>query len=119
MTIESIQPLIDELDDLLDSEKKALVRGDIDSVSRLMSQKEILVETLNAQDDLDRKNLAQLHQKVMRNQTLLNSALEGIRAVATRMSELRRVRSGLETYDEQGRKRHLSTQISAQVEKRA
>ncbi len=119
MTIKSIQPLIDELDDLLDSEKKALVQGDIDRVGRLLPQKEFLIENLNAQSDLDRKSLAHLHQKVMRNQTLLDSALEGIRAVATRMSELKRVRSGLETYDEQGRKRRFGAQNSAQVEKRA
>ena len=119
MKVEEIQSLIDELDELLDSEKKALVQGDMDQVGRLMSQKEYLVENLNAQEDLDRKNLTKLHQKVMRNQTLLDSALEGIRAVATRMSELRRVRSGLETYDEQGRKRHFGDQGSTKVEKRA
>ncbi|MFT4960874.1 MAG: flagellar biosynthesis/type III secretory pathway chaperone [Paracoccaceae bacterium] len=119
MTIDNIQSLIDELDDLLDSEKKALVQGDMERVGRLMSQKEFLIESLNAMDDLDRENLTHLHQKVMRNQTLLDSALEGIRAVATRMSELRRVRSGLETYDEQGRKQHFSTQRTVQVEKRA
>ncbi|MGR3661750.1 MAG: flagellar biosynthesis protein FlgN [Paracoccaceae bacterium] len=119
MTIDSTQPLIDELDDLLDSEKKALVQGDMEQVGRLMSQKEFLIESLNALDDLDRDNLAQLHRKVMRNQTLLDSALEGIRAVATRMSELRRVRSGLETYDEQGRKQRVGIQRAVQVEKRA
>ncbi|MBV1896408.1 MAG: flagellar export chaperone FlgN [Rhodobacteraceae bacterium] len=119
MKSENFQPLIDKLDELLDSEKKALVQGDIDRVGQLMPQKEYLVESLNAQDNLDRKNLARLHQKVMRNQTLLDSALEGIRAVATRMSELRRVRSGLETYDERGRKQHFGDQRSTQVEKRA
>ena len=119
MTIDSIQYLIDELDDLLDSEKAALVKGDMERVSRLVSQKEFLIEGLNSLENLDRENLIHLHQKVMRNQTLLDSALEGIRAVATRMSELRRVRSGLETYDEQGRKQHFSTQRKVQVEKRA
>ncbi|MBV1926146.1 MAG: flagellar biosynthesis protein FlgN [Rhodobacteraceae bacterium] len=119
MKAENIQPLIDELDELLDSEKKALVQGDMERVGRLMSQKEYLVESLNAQDDLDRNNLTKLHQKVMRNQTLLDSALEGIRAVATRMSELRRVRGGLETYDEKGRKQHFVDQRTTQVEKRA
>lgn len=119
MVIETIQPLIDELDDLLESEKKALIQGDVERVGRLMPQKEFLIEKLNAQDELDRKNLVHLQQKVMRNQTLLDSALEGIRAVATRMSELGRVRSGLDTYDEQGRKRRFGMQNSAKVEKRA
>lgn len=119
MTNESVQALIDELDELLDSEKKALVHGDIDGVNRLVSQKEYLIESLNAQDGLDRMNMSQLHQKVTRNQALLDSALEGIRAVATRMSELRRVRGGLETYDKRGRKRHFGIPNSVQVEKRA
>ena len=119
MNIEEIQALINELDDLLDSEKQALVQGDMDRVGRLMSQKEYLVENLNAEEGLDRNNLATLHQKVMRNQTLLDIALEGIRAVATRMSELRRVPSGLDTYDEQGCKHNFRDQGSTKVEKRA
>ena len=119
MTIDFAQPLIDELDELLDSEKRALVKGDLEQVGRLMSQKELLIESLNALEKLDRGNLTQLHQKVMRNQTLLDSALEGIRAVATRMSELRRVRSGLETYDEQGRNQRVGIQRTVKVEKRA
>ncbi|MGR3662203.1 MAG: flagellar biosynthesis protein FlgN [Paracoccaceae bacterium] len=119
MKIDSIQPLIDQLDDLLDSEKKALVEGNMERVGRLMSQKEFLIESLNALEDVDRENLTQLHRKVMRNQTLLDSALEGIRAVATRMSELRRVRNGFETYDEQGRKQRVGIQRTTKVEKRA
>ena len=119
MTIDNAQTLMDELDDLLDAERRALVGGDMDAVGRLLSQKEHLIEGLNKIHDLDSGNLSQLHLKVTRNQALLNSALEGIRAVATRMAELRRVRSGLETYDSHGRKQHFTIIRAAQVEKRA
>lgn len=119
MNNDNAQTLIDELDDLLDVEKKALIAGDMEKIGRLLPQKEVLFESLNAQNNLGKENLSLLQQKVMRNQTLLDSALEGIRAVATRMAELRRVRSGLETYDERGRKLHITIQKNLQVEKRA
>jgi len=119
MTSDNAQNLIDELDDLLNIERQALVGGDIEGISRLVSQKEFLIESLNAIGDLDRENLSELHQKVTRNQTLLNSALEGIRAVATRMTELRRVRNGLATYDRKGQKNQFDISRAKQVEKRA
>ena len=50
---------------------------------------------------------------------LLDTALEGIRAVADRVSALRRVRDTLETYDQTGRKTTFESMHKGRVEKRA
>lgn len=107
------------LDDLLDRERTALVNGELDHLGRMSHEKERLVTRINAAPDLRREALEPVHRKVIRNQALLNSALEGIRAVADRMAELRRVRQGLETYDRTGRRQRFSALQGSQLEKRS
>jgi len=119
MTHQSAQDLINELDTLLDRERQALIDGDLELLGRMLTQKQDLIEKINALDTLERERLVHVHDKVTRNQELLNSAMEGIRAVASRMADLRRVRQGLETYDQSGRKTRVETQNSPSVEKRA
>jgi hypothetical protein len=119
MTHQNPQDMIDELDTLLDRERQALVDGDLELLGRMLAQKKGLINKLNTLDKLERKNLAQVHDKVTRNQELLNSAMEGIRAVANRMADLRRVRHSLETYDQSGHKTRFETQGRCNVEKRA
>lgn len=119
MTQQSAQDLIDELDTLLDRERQALVDGDLDLLGRMLAQKQDLIDNINALEPLGQDRLTGVHTKVTRNQELLNSAMEGIRAVANRMADLRRVRQGLETYDQDGRKTRFETQNRPSVEKRA
>lgn len=119
MTDETHQGLIDALDDLLDREREALLGGKLEQIGDLTSTKEDLIDSINALQPDERLILEMVHQKMTRNQALLNSALDGIRAVANRMADLRRVRSGLETYDRRGNKQTFGTQTSTNVEKRA
>jgi len=119
MTLHDPQTLIDELDTLLDRERQALIDGDLETSSRMLAQKQDLIDNLNAMDTLERDRLVHVHNKVTRNQELLNAPMEGIRAVANRMADLRRVRHGLETYDQSGRKTRFETQTKPTVEKRA
>jgi flagellar biosynthesis/type III secretory pathway chaperone len=119
MTDETPHALIDALDKLLETEREALVCGDLDQISSLMEAKESLIQRINALQTIENGSLTNLHEKVTRNQALLGSALEGIRAVANRMADLRRVRSGLETYDQNGRKTNFGLQSATKVEKRA
>ncbi|MCF6233679.1 MAG: flagellar biosynthesis protein FlgN [Rhodobacteraceae bacterium] len=119
MTLRNAQTLIDDLDTLLDQERLALVRGDLEMLGRMLAQKQELIDNINATDSLERAHLSEVHDKVTRNQELLNSAMEGIRAVASRMADLRRVRQGLETYDQSGQKTRFETQTQPSVEKRA
>ncbi|MEY8842375.1 flagellar export chaperone FlgN [Cribrihabitans sp. XS_ASV171] len=107
------------LDALLEREREALVAGRLDGLDRLLTEKEALIERINAMGTLARVQIEALERKVTRNRDLLDSAREGIRAVADRMAELRRVRRGLETYDRAGNKQRHPVRGSAQLEKRA
>ncbi|WP_174214183.1 flagellar export chaperone FlgN [Pseudophaeobacter sp. EL27] len=113
------QSLIDELDEILDQERSALVRGELDKIEALLARKEPLIAQLNTIDSLERAALSQVQTKVSRNQELLNSAMEGIRGVATRMAELRRVKKGLDVYDRAGRKARYGTTMGQRLEKRS
>jgi len=119
MSHQNAQYLIDELDTLLDQERQALIEGDLDMLGRMLAQKQNLIGEINRMDSLERSRLAHVHDKVTRNQDLLNSAMEGIQAVAKRMADLRKVRQGLETYDHKGRKTRFETQSHSSVEKHA
>lgn len=119
MTREDLQHQIDALDSLLDRERQALMGGELELIAGLMTEKEELIQRINAFDPVDHANLVGVHEKVTRNQALLNSAMDGIRAVANRMAELRRVRAGLETYDSRGKKQSYGIQATTKIEKRA
>ncbi|MFD3191733.1 flagellar biosynthesis protein FlgN [Sedimentitalea sp. HM32M-2] len=119
MTNENPQDLIERLDDLLDQERQALIAGDLERIGELMLIKEDLIGKINALEAVEQGRLDTLQEKVTRNQALLTSALDGIRAVANRMADLRRVRAGLETYDRRGQKRIFGTATETSVEKRA
>ena len=84
-----------------------------------MEQKSAIIDRLNSLDDLNAEQLAPVQSKVQRNQALLGGALDGIRAVADRMAEMRRVRQGLETYDRSGQRTSLSAPSRPKVERRA
>lgn len=119
MTHDTLQTEIDELDDLLDAERRALLAGNLDEIARLHHRKEQLIDELNSQASADQENLASLNTKLQRNQVLLNTALDGIRSVARRLAAIRRVTQSLETYDQSGRKRSVETRIDRSLEKRA
>lgn len=119
MSHEASLAVIDELDQLLDRERAALLTGDLDQFARIVALKETLIRQINNLEAGERVDVAEVRSKLTRNQALLNGALEGIRAVADRMADLRRVRQGLETYDKSGRKtRHVTLSVG-QVERRA
>lgn len=119
MTVDTTQALIDRLDDILDRERKALTSGGLDLLADLMVEKDEVIDKITAMESLEHGRLAIVREKVHRNQALLDSALAGIRAVAGRIAELRKVRSSLETYDRAGRKTRFRTQTESSVEKRA
>jgi len=119
MTDDDMRVNLDELDDLLDAERAALMSGNLECLTRMVDRKEALIGTLNQTDQTDLTILKTLDAKVRRNQQLLDGALEGIRSVARRMATLRRIRSSLDTYDASGRKRKAEIGGDSSVEKRA
>lgn len=111
--------LIRTLDGLLDAERRALLSGDLDALSRLYDQKAALIDAINANESIEADALRALRGKLGRNQALLNSALEGIRAVANRLAETRQVRQTLSTYDQSGKRRQIPGARRLTLEKRA
>lgn len=115
-------PLTDHytrLFELLEQERAALVHGELGTLSDLTDEKEDLISQINANPLNEAEQLGQLQVMLSRNQALLNSALEGIRAVADRMAELRKVRQGLETYDQTGQRNWVGVSLTGKLEKRA
>jgi flagellar biosynthesis/type III secretory pathway chaperone len=119
MTTESLQALIEALNTVLDRERTALLDGQLEHLEPLLAEKEHLIGRLNASGSVGESGLGQINAKVTRNQELLRSAMDGIRAVSDRMAELRSVRSGLETYDRKGRKSRVGKVGHPSFERRA
>ena len=119
MTEESHLITIEELEDLLEAEKESLLVGDLAKVGRLVERKETLIENLGNIEQSDVETLEALNEKLKRNQVLMDSALEGIRRVAQRLSALRRVNTALDTYDAQGDRHTIDLSTLTSVEKRA
>ena len=113
------QDIINALDDLLERERQALLNGDLESIARLLEEKEALFDQLNTMSQEQSPDLSVLKGKVQRNQALLDNALKGIRAVAARMSAMRKIRRSLDTYDESGKRTTIEGQKAAKLEKRA
>ena len=119
MDDETFAEVIDALDDLLEMERSALLNGDFDTIARLLERKETLIEKLSLLDAAASQPLEMLSDKIKRNQVLLDQALEGIRTVASRLAELRRIKSSLDTYDASGVRKTIEIAADISVEKRA
>ncbi len=118
MINETEDRIIALLDALLDDERAALLGGDLGRVGTCVPEKERLVQALN--DKMDRRqDLGALQAKMIRNQGLLDGALQGIRSVAARIASYREIRKSMDTYDGQGRKHTIPGEVMRTVHKRA
>lgn len=119
MTERLIEDALADLDDLLETEKEALLSGNLEMIGRLLDRKERLVEKFSMLEDEDARILAGVAGKLRRNQDLLDHALDGIRSVATRLAALRRVKETLDTYDSSGTRKSVKIAQDGSLEKRA
>ncbi|MBR9841785.1 MAG: hypothetical protein GYB25_01375 [Rhodobacteraceae bacterium] len=111
--------IFEALDMLLQREKRALLEGAFEDLIEIGTEKTRLLEALEAISPAERAPLKALHEAAGRNQTLLESALAGIRDVAARMTLLRQVRDSLQTYDAHGQKNEVYLATPGKLEKRA
>lgn len=119
MTSTSPQDLIDTLDDLLDTERQAILDGNLENVADLITHKEALIEQLADIDVIEATHVTAIQTKLSRNHMLLDGALQGIRRAAARLAAVRKVRRSLETYSEDGQKTTIDAQVARQLERRA
>ena len=111
---------LEQLQRILETERTALLNGHLDQLHDLLQEKERLLGSLGSENiSHDNKLLNTLQQKMARNQTLLENSLLGIRAVADRVSSVRKVRESLETYDNNGHRLELTLGQATKLEKRA
>lgn len=110
--------LIEQLEALLERERQMLLSGNLDALPELVDEKETLISAL-ASAEPAAADLEQAQDRMIHNQALLESAMQGIRSVAERMRELRNVRNGLQTYDRTGRRQRISGNYAPKLEKRA
>lgn len=107
------------LSDLLEDERAALLSGDLDRLETLLPQKIELVERLNAGSDDDPSLLADLQSRIVRNQSLLQGAMDGIRSVSEHVNAARAVRATLTVYDGSGRTTQHHSKAPSKLERRA
>ncbi|MEQ9260081.1 MAG: flagellar protein FlgN [Roseovarius sp.] len=119
MTETDTAEIMSALDNLLEAERTALLEGDLDRIAELLDQKSCLIDALVEVPSEPREGFDGLRKKAMRNQQLLEGALEGIRRVAERLAALRRMRHAFDTYDDRGHKRTIQGSVVHKVEKRA
>ena len=119
MTNANDRMIFDRLGKVLEAERKALLSGRLEELAALMEDKESLIDALGRLQSHPGDNLRYLHEKITRNQALLDGALQGIRNVAARLALFRTLRTGMETYDHRGRKRLIQGDAPHDVEKRA
>lgn len=111
--------ITNELDNLLEAERRALLEGDLERTTELLAAKSRLIDSLADVTTEPAGRFKGLREKALRNQQLLEGALEGIRSVADRIAALRRMRHAFDTYDDQGCKRTIQGSVVRRVEKRA
>lgn len=95
---------LEALNDLLDRERAALVRGDVDAIRRLVEHKERAFARLALiePEEADGRQLGRLREKAERNRELLDAMARGIRAAAARLKRLAEPAPALRTYDRGG-----------------
>ena len=106
------------LEILLDSEEDALLTGNFDTVETLLQDKQSLIGILNEDRSNSEEELQSVLNKISRNQALLTSAMEGIRAANARLKDFQRTRDRFETYDRSGQRHSVDTRTAPLLEKK-
>lgn len=110
--------LAQQLEDLLQAERVALLEGDFEKIAELLDQKETLARDLS-DEPITAEDLAPLRDGMRRNQELFDQALAGIRNVAARLGDLQRIRRSMDTYDGYGRRTTIDAPKNNTLERRA
>lgn len=98
MTKTVVTPLLS----LLTMERAALLSADFLTIDRLADEKTSLLVALSGSPPPP-KSLLNIQSKLEQNQTLLASAINGVRAARTRIAALKEVRAGMRVYDQTGK----------------
>lgn len=95
-----VQTAVEALDDLLDFERRQILDGKYDTLSRTSHKKLMLVTRLNHENDT--ATLDRVRKKAARNQELLGAAARGIEAAKLRLRQMSEPGQTLRTYGANG-----------------
>jgi flagellar biosynthesis/type III secretory pathway chaperone len=95
---------LSDLQTVILTERTALLTGDLEQLGALANRKEHLIGRINVHPPATSARIEQIREALLRNQTLLRQAMNGVRSISERLLDLRRVRNSLGTYDSRGNK---------------
>ncbi len=117
MALFNMPTALDNLEDLLDRERKAILSGNLEALSRMVGEKTRLMERLG-KAEADPGRVERLRIKAERNRQLLNAVQRGIRSVSEQLAAMKAQKTPLRTYDSSGQSRNISN-ARPSLEKRA
>ncbi|MEM1362016.1 MAG: hypothetical protein AAGF94_09910 [Pseudomonadota bacterium] len=96
---------VEEIEDILDAERDALISGDLDSIDSFAARKaDLLAEISEQHTALAPEIYKRLSEKALHNQNLLFGAARGIAAVRQRLLDIQNVHCGAGSYDRKGQR---------------
>ncbi len=107
----STHPVATALAALLERERACILAGEIDKLTRLLPEKERLLNGLKTLNG-NAPAVEHLRRQADRNQHLLAASARGIRSAQMRLNALMTAQSELRTYTREGRARDLSKRES-------
>ena len=110
--------LAERLDSLLESEREALLQGDLERIGQIMEEKQALVDSLDDSEETARL-LLPMRDRIRRNNTLFDQALSGLRMAVARLGALHGISKAVHAYDASGQRFSISQPIENKLEKRA
>lgn len=108
-----------KLNELLDQERQLLISGALDQVAALVPEKESLLDDVAREGAATVADLDIIKHKADQNRALFDAALAGLKSVVERLSELKRLQSGFDTYDKAGQRLQHEPGGASKLEKRA
>ncbi len=100
---------LDRLVRLLDVEKDALLKGDLEKVAALIPEKESLAQHFEASNTPELKALS---FKLNQNSRLLAAANSGVSDAISTLRNLRAARASLSSYDKSGKAKEIKSSPS-------
>lgn len=107
------------LAEILEEEYQALTNGDLDGIERLGAAKLEVLQAVQALPPASVAKLEPIREALIRNQLLVQSAIEGMRKAIARAREIGEVAEALKTYRRDGRKSRVAIQMSGKLSKRS